>query len=312
MSPSQQLVALICVALVFPAIQFPASAEEPRDRSCPEFAGGEQRGRVASDQIKEVSGIAASRRNPGVYYVHNDSGDRARIFAIDERGRDLGAYALRGARNSDWEDIAVGPARGEAGTFIYIGDIGDNERRRRSLTIYRVPEPEISLDQAGGAHTIHGAVALRVQYPGQTAHDAETLLVDPQNSDLYIITKDQEGSAGIFRYAAPHRPHEVVVLEDLGVLQLGRSDVPGGKWVTGGDISLHRNQIVFRSYSHVFLWNRRPGQSIAEAISGPPCSMPQLPEPQGEAICWRLDESGYLTISEKPHQPVNFFARSPP
>ena len=73
-----------------------AVAEGSEDRVCPEFAPGESlRGRVASDQIKEASGIAASHRNPGVYYVHNDNGDRARIFAIDEGGRDLGDLRAR-------------------------------------------------------------------------------------------------------------------------------------------------------------------------------------------------------------------------
>ncbi|MBW2293734.1 MAG: hypothetical protein JRG94_15690 [Deltaproteobacteria bacterium] len=248
---SQQLVALTCAASVFPALLLllslaPALASEPevRDRACPEFASGESRGRIASNQIKEASGIAASHRNPGVYYVHNDSGDRARIFAIDETGRDLGTYLLAGARHSDWEDIAVGPAMGEPGTFVYVADIGDNERRRRWVTVYRVPEPEISLARTGGTHSLTGGLALRMRYPGATAHDAETLLVDPESSDLFIVTKETRGQSRVFRYPAPHRPKELVTLEEVGALQLGPSDIPAGKWVTGGDISLRRNQIV--------------------------------------------------------------------
>ena len=190
--------------------------------------------------------------------------------------------------------------------------MGDNDQRRRWVTIYRVPEPEISLARTSGTHSLTGILALRMQYPGSTAHDAETLLVDPESSDLFIVTKEMRGPSRVFRYPAPHRPKELVTLEEVGALQLGPSDVPGARWVTGGDISLRRNQIVLRTYSHVFLWNRSPGQSIGQAISEPPCAMPQHREPQGEAICWSLDESGYITVSEKLHQPVYFFARTPP
>ena len=47
------------------------------------------------------------------------------------------------AENKDWEDIAAfKTATGEC--FLYIGDIGDNERKRGELKIYRVKEPEVS------------------------------------------------------------------------------------------------------------------------------------------------------------------------
>ena len=65
-------------------------------------------GSLASNALTETSGIAASRRVSGVWWVHNDSGDRARVFAIGNDGRDLGEFDLAGAAAVDWEDIAVG------------------------------------------------------------------------------------------------------------------------------------------------------------------------------------------------------------
>lgn len=307
---SLRLVGLACATWLVPASQ--TLGNSAGEAACPGFAAGESRGRIASRQINEASGIAASHRNPGVYYINNDSGSSARIFAVDDRGRDLGVYFLEGAKAIDWEDIAVGPARGEPGTFVYVADIGDNRRRRKWVTVYRVPEPEIPLDRAGGNNSLSGVVALRMQYPASAAHNAEVLLVDPQNADLYIVTKETKGPARVFRYPAPHRPQDLVILDEVGVLDLGPSSIPGSKWVTGGDISARRSQILLRTYSHVFLWNRSPGQSIAQAFSEPPCSAPQRREPQGEAIAWSLDEAGYVTVSEGLHQPLYFFARPPP
>lgn len=42
-------------------------------------------GVVECNDIKEASGIVASRVNPGVLWVHNDSGDKARTFAMVKR-----------------------------------------------------------------------------------------------------------------------------------------------------------------------------------------------------------------------------------
>ena len=50
-------------------------------------------------------------------------------------------------------------------------------------------------------------------------------------------------------------------------------------------------------------------QSIAQALTEPPCLVPQRNEPLGEAISWKLDGSGYLTVSEKKFQPVYLFAQ---
>ena len=46
-----------------------------------------QSGTLSSKQMDETSGIAASTVNPGIYYVHNDSGDTSRFFAITPDGK---------------------------------------------------------------------------------------------------------------------------------------------------------------------------------------------------------------------------------
>ncbi|NLT76895.1 MAG: hypothetical protein GXX98_10255, partial [Planctomycetes bacterium] len=74
-----------------------------------EFAPGVEAGIVRTPLIQEASGLVASRKNPGVLWVHNDSGDTARVFAIDTRGNLLGVCSVTGAKARDWEDIAIGP-----------------------------------------------------------------------------------------------------------------------------------------------------------------------------------------------------------
>ena len=102
---------------------------------CPTFMDEAQLGTVESSLLTEISGVAASRKNADVLWVHNDSGDSARIYAMSIQGKHLGVYNLVGASATDWEDIAVGPGPVEGQDYVYAGDVGDNTRQRPSVTV---------------------------------------------------------------------------------------------------------------------------------------------------------------------------------
>ena len=211
----------------------------------------------------------------------------------------------------DWEDIAVGPAANETGSFIYLGDIGDNEHSRATINIVRVPEPVVDPKQEAGKQELSGAIVLSMQYPHGNAHNAEALLLDPQTSDLFLITKVKRGLAKIFRYPAPHDPARTATLEEVGNLKIGTHPVARANSVTGADISFARNQIAVRTYSQVLVWKRKPGESIAQAMSRPACFVLDHSEPQGEAVGWTLDGSAFVTVSEGSKQPIYVSASRP-
>jgi hypothetical protein len=302
------------ILMLIGAIPAASRAEMPAlaaAAKCPEFDAPTVRGRLASKKIDEASGIAASRRNKGVFYVHNDSGDRPRFYAIDENGRDLGRYLLKGIVSNDWEDMAVGGAADHEGSFIYFGDIGDNSRERSTVDIIRIPEPAVDLHRKVGKQELKGAIVFTVQFPGGIAHNSETLLLDPDTYDLYIITKVRRGESKIFRYPAPQDPTKVVVLEEVGSAQFGTNKLPGANQLTGGDIAPERNQIILRTYSQVLVWKREPGNTIAETLTKPACLILRHTEPQGEAIAWTLDGSTYVTVSEGAYPPLFFSTQRP-
>ena len=87
-------------------------------------------GTISSSWLNETSGIVGSRSLPGTLWVHNDSGDSARFFAIGTTGALQGQFSLQNATATDWEDIAIGPKSG-GGNYLYLGDIGDNSANRR-------------------------------------------------------------------------------------------------------------------------------------------------------------------------------------
>ncbi|HEY3237371.1 MAG TPA: hypothetical protein VGJ84_21810 [Polyangiaceae bacterium] len=268
-------------------------------------------GRIENSELTEVSGIAASRTRDGALYVHNDSGDSPRFFAIDRQGHTLLEIGIPIPSWIDCEDIAVGPAPGVAHA-VYLGDIGDNAAResrpspRSEIQVYRVPEPAELANAKGGRIRLPKVDTLRFVYPDKP-HDAETLMIDPVSGDLFIVTKESDGRSVVFLAAAPLTAGGPRALTPVGGLAFGGADLPGNGQATGGDISPSGDAIVIRTYSTVFLWRRAAGQNVGDALKGRPQALPTATEPQGEAVGFAADGNGFFTASEKPNQPL-FFA----
>src|SRR5256885_17165009 len=92
-------------------------------------------GRVRTKSLNEASGLVMSRKHPGVYWTHNDGGDGV-LYAIRADGSEVG-HAKIDAIFHDWEDIAIG-----SDGHLYLADIGNNDRRRHHMTVYRIDEPD--------------------------------------------------------------------------------------------------------------------------------------------------------------------------
>ena len=278
----------------------PASAQD--------FLPPVQVGTVQSGSINEASGLDASVENPGVLWVHNDSGDTARAFAMNTAGDHLGIYNLTGLGATDWEDISLGPDPNTGDSYLYLGDIGDNNAVRSSIQIHRVLEPTVSASQSPVTVSLTGVETFTLLYP-DGPRDAETLMVDPLTGDIYIISK-RDLQPRVYRAPFPQSSASPITLDYLGLLPWGLS------FPVGGDISPDGDEIIVRGaevFTHgASLWTRSPGQSIWDALSGSPLAVPAPSEPQGEAIAFDADGDGYFTVSEGVNQPVYYIQRLGP
>jgi hypothetical protein len=247
---------------------------------------------VSDGAIREGSGIEVGLANPGMYWIHNDSGDIARIFAVDATGATRRTYVLGGATATDIEDIDAGPGPVPGVPYLYVADIGDNSERRTNAAIYRVPEPTVT---AGATVTLTGVDTLWISYP-DGPHNAESLVVDPQTGDMVVIAKPAAGGpAAVYRAPANLADGSHTVLVRVGTLPLP----PGSTNVTtAADVSPDGSELVVRTYAAVLLWHRAPGTSIADALATAPCQGPVPPESQGEAAAFHSDGRGYVTMSE--------------
>jgi hypothetical protein len=279
------------------------SGAEASDKSgIPEFLPGRRAGTVQTGLITEASGIVASRKNPPVLWVHNDSGHAADVYAINPEGKLLATCRIKGARCRDWEDIAIGPGPDPQHDLLYIGDIGDNGSRYPFITVYRLPEPKVDPNGASVEMTTGPAEAIELVYP-DGPKDAETLLVDPLSRDIYIIAK-RELLCRVYRAAYPQSTTRRNTLKLVTRLPWGLA--------VAGDVSPDGRLVMVRGVVGASIWVRPKGKPLWRAFKTTPVPLKLIPEPQGEGICFDADGRGHFTISEMEHPPIYYFpARSP-
>jgi hypothetical protein len=257
-------------------------------------------GTVDDPDVTESSGLVASRRNPGLYWTHNDSGDGPFLYCIDGRGSACGAWRVSGADAVDWEDIAAGPGPDPATPYLYVGDIGDNLGDRRQIVVYRVPEPVVDRAAPPPAKASPGltalAEALTLRYP-DGPHDAEALLVHPRTGDVYIVVK--EPSPKVYVARAPIESSVTRTLQEVATLPVG-GPAPFNL-VTGGDIAPDGRRVALCTYGDGYELRLPDDAPSFDAI----WTQPLVPltlgvRAQGEGIAYRLDGRALLTTSERP------------
>lgn len=248
------------------------------------FSGPKPMGSLRNKKIDEASGLAFSRIHKGLIYTHNDSGHDPNVYITDTMGKDKGIIQLKGVKNRDWEDIAVGPGPDKKRSYIYVGEIGDNNGSYKNIKIFRFPEPKTI-----GLRLEVKPETLVLTYP-DGPKDAETLMVDPRSGDIFIVSK-RDSTNTLYRAPKKAFEKEQYVLEKVMELPFTMA--------VAGDISADGSQILIKNYFSVFYWERKNGETIPEALNRKPKILPYKPEPQGEAIGFHPSGNSYFTLSEK-------------
>jgi hypothetical protein len=210
-------------------------------------------GVIPHPALAEPSGMVQCGINPNIFWVHNDSGDVPRLFAIDLSGQVsvppwLAAkgfvarepmegeklypgLAIKKAALNDWEDIA------RCGDRLYIAETGNNGNARRDMGLYELFEPNpAAVEEASVFRFIPIAYPEQTAYPplGPWEFDCEAVFC--WQGRLYFITKNRPpqkvsipaNSANLYRLDS---------MDPLNVNVLTRVDTmeQTGGWVTAAD-----------------------------------------------------------------------------
>lgn len=233
----------------------------------PASASGDGDFRIADERITESSGLALSRAHPHTVWTANDSGDTARVFAVDTRtGLTVGVHRF-GAPVWDVEALAL-----DTDGRLLVGDLGDNTSSRKVARIFWFDEP--ALGETSGSWA-----SWEVAYP-DGPHDAEALAVHPRTGRVYVVTKGRNGG-GV--YALPEKPSRT------GVNRLERV-APAPAMVTDAVFLTDGSGLVVRTYTRAVLLDADSFLQVASDL---------LPlQPQGETVALAPGGRGLLVGSE--------------
>lgn len=307
-------VRILLAALLLPLAC--SSAHDGGDARVAALRDASQTGTLESARLVEASGLTASLRTGGVFWSNNDSGNEPVIHAIDSTGRSLAAVRVTGATNRDWEALSSGPC--PAGSCLYIGDVGDNNRRRSSVSVWRIPEPALEgasrASRASAAAESAPAERLTLRYP-DGSHDVEAMWVSADTSIWLVTKRPLENREGVYRPALLFRvraaawsargtePVRAELVDSLPFVP-GNRDSDG--WITDAALSgpsvTGGRRLAIRTYRDLAVFEAdgvtgRPGALVAR------CSLRALRQRSGESVAW-LPSGALLLAHEGLHSPV--------
>jgi len=247
-------------------------------------SGPEEVCRVADPRLPEISGLAASTQHPGILWTHNDSGDRAQLFALDALTCEVKAVIrLRGVDAWDTEAVAVGRDANDK-PVLWFGDIGDNTATASSVRLYRLPEPAQIKDQ-----TLTVAATITVKYADEP-YNAEALLVEPSpEGRIWIVTRRQSAQGAYYELpASAWGSSTTVTVRAVGSVPALTTDAT---FAPNGEV------YALRTYFGATQFDGTPpgnnSQSIDVGFTG-----------QSEALTYSYDSRLLYTISEGVNQPL--------
>jgi hypothetical protein len=286
----------LTLAVLLLVLAVPASAGEARLAAV-----------ITDARLDEISGMAASRRHAGLFWVHNDSDDAPRLYAVDQEGAVRAALSLEGAGNRDWEDMAAFERDGRA--FLLIADTGDNGGIREQLTLIALEEPAA----LGPALQARPAWQLRFRWP-DGPRDCEAVAVDAAGGFVYLVAKKRVPPE-VWRVPLDGTTDAVVAAERVatlsGVVQptaedLARNPVYGRyrSQITAADISADGRRFAALNYRTAYVYERGEGEDWATALARPPSELTLPWLPQAEALALDLDGGSAWISSEKLPAPL--------
>lgn len=260
--------------------------KESRIDECEAFLPAQRLAELTDKKLQEVSGLASSFANPGHLWVHNDSGNPAAVYLVNEKLEIQLECQLHQIKNRDWEDMAVGPGPEPGKRYLYVADIGDNNAKHNLKYIYRFEEPVASPRNKKVTITRFDTIVFRLE---DGKKDTEAIMVHPETKDIYLVSK-REKPVYVYQLTSPFSKKDTLVAKRL-------LSIPLTQIVSAG-FSHDGQEIVMKNYDDIYYWQVGK-QSVRESLADPPVTLCYSEEPQGESIAFDRDGAGFYTLSER-------------
>ncbi|WP_040280257.1 hypothetical protein [Psychroserpens damuponensis] len=128
--------------------------------------------------LKEISAIEKTSTS-NMLWVIEDAGNTNNLYGLNAKGDVLKDISINNIQNIDWEDLT-------SDTFgnIYIGDFGNNSKKRKSFAIYKVTAPE-----KASSNTTAEVISFTMP-KGEKSQDFESFFL--YNNKFYVFSKSNK------------------------------------------------------------------------------------------------------------------------
>lgn len=254
---------------------------------------------VDDERITESSGLAASYLYPDCVWVHNDSGDKPRLFLVGDDGKTKAVVKIDDADNVDWEDMCSFKIGDQP--WLLIGDIGDNDRKRAAKApkcrLYLLHEPVIPNTKLQSSIKAKQMIRITYEYD-DGPEDCEGVAVDTERQEILLLTKSLPQKCGLYSIPLdlkdPKQKHKAK-----------RIASPFIPFATALDISPNGRTMAIGSMLNGMLVRREPDESWSQAFNHVGFSINLPPRKQGETICFDITGHSLLLNSEGKRQPLS-------
>ncbi len=175
-----------------------------------------------SSTLNEISGI--DQINANTFVCHNDGGNDANIFFIDQNGSIINTLHLDSTLNIDFEDLCI-----DDNDNLYIADLGNNNFNRTNLAIYKISN--ISSYIGVNDTIVPGKISIsyldQLVFPDPDQNtDCESIAY--YNDSLYIFSKNWSGNNVSKIYKLPTDTGTYAILPYDSIVTTG--------FITGADV----------------------------------------------------------------------------
>lgn len=275
------------------------------------FPGFTQIGEVTDAKIPEASGIAESRRQAGVFWLINDSGNDNSVFAINSQGQRIGQLKLKGIKNKDWEDIAAFTYKNKP--YLLIADIGDNGAKRKKLHLHFIKEPKAKHLAINDTYAIKPDWSMEFTYE-DGARDAESIAVDVLQQKIFILSK-RDSVPVLYELPLQKKPkQQIAVAKRVGSLKeikgTAINDIrnlvfaPFSSQPTAMDISADGKSAIVLTYLNAYYYRQSDLEAGQTLFANKPVKIPLPYLKQAEAICFDASGDNIFITSEKLPAPL--------
>ena len=189
---------------------------------------------IQTPDLDENSGLIFYNNN---IITFNDSGGEANLYEINaSTGNITRTVTITNATNVDWEDIT------QDASYIYIGDIGNNNGNRTDLKIYKIAKNDYNgSDDIAVAEIISYSYADQLDFtsnPNNTNWDAEGLI--SYSDQLLIFSKNWvDNRVNVYSIPKTNGTYSALLKSSYNTNGL----------ITSAEISLNENIIYLIGYS---------------------------------------------------------------